>query len=99
MLTFDQAVASGAYTMDTAGSFLINQLTKYDWTVNDPLVNITWDRDVPRRGSLARALSPALRGGHLDHSPAHGHARYFSRRLRRCQARSTAKRCRRDGDS
>lgn len=46
MITFDQ------YTADTAGSFLIQQLTKYDWTTNDPLVNITWDRDVPRRGDV-----------------------------------------------
>lgn len=46
MLTFDQ------YTADTAGSFLLQQLTKYDWTSNDPLVDITWDRDVPRRGDI-----------------------------------------------
>lgn len=46
MLTFDQ------YTPDAAGSFLIQQLTKYDWTINDPLVDITWDRDVPRRSDI-----------------------------------------------
>jgi len=43
MITFDQ------YTPDAAGIFLTQQLTKYDWTANDPLVEITWDRDVPRR--------------------------------------------------
>lgn len=45
-VTFDN------YTADTAGSFLIQQLTKYDWTTNNPLVNITWDRDVDRRGDI-----------------------------------------------
>lgn len=43
MITFEQ------YTADAAGSFLLQQLTKYDWTNNDPLVSVTWDRDVKRR--------------------------------------------------
>ena len=47
MITFDQ------YTPDAAGIFLTQQLTKYDWTANDPLVKITWDRDVPRRLDVA----------------------------------------------
>jgi hypothetical protein len=47
MLTFDQ------YTPDAAGVFLTQQLTKYDWTANDPLVVTTWDRDVPRRLDVA----------------------------------------------
>ena len=47
MLTFDQ------YTADAAGIFLIQQLTKYDWTVNDPLVDITWDRDIERRTDIS----------------------------------------------
>ena len=47
MITFDQ------YTPDAAGVFLTQQLTKYDWTANDPLVVTTWDRDVPRRLDVA----------------------------------------------
>ena len=47
MLTFDQ------YTPDAAGIFLTQQLTKYDWTANEPLVKTTWDRDVPRRLDVA----------------------------------------------
>lgn len=42
-MTYDE------YTADAAGSFLIQQLTKYDWTTNDPLYSTTWDRDVRRR--------------------------------------------------
>jgi hypothetical protein len=43
MITYDE------YTVDAAGIFLTQQLTKYDWTTNDPLYSVTWDRDVRRR--------------------------------------------------
>lgn len=67
MITFDQ------YTPDAAGSFLLAQLTKYDWTQNDPLVDITWDRDVRRRTDVtitddfaAYAMNMYASGGNLS---------------------------------
>lgn len=47
MQTFDQA------TIDSTGSFLVGQLERLDTTLNEPLVEYTWSRDVPLRTDVA----------------------------------------------
>ena len=43
MVTYDQA------TMDSTGAFLNGELQRIDPTLNEPLVSITWDRDIDLR--------------------------------------------------
>lgn len=57
--TFDAAFLGSASTRDSTGAFLINQLEKLDPTLNEPLVNITWSRDVQLREDLSIAMETA----------------------------------------
>lgn len=47
MITFDQ------YTADAGGIFLMNQLEKYDPTINAPLIATTWGRDIDLRTDVS----------------------------------------------
>ena len=49
MMTYDQM------TVDSTGAFLIGQLERLDLTLNEPLVEFTWSRDV----SIRTDVSPA----------------------------------------
>jgi hypothetical protein len=44
--TFDKA------TMDSAGAFLIGELERLDPMIHEPLVSLSWDRDVPLRSDV-----------------------------------------------
>lgn len=63
--TYDQAWLSSLSqtdmrkTRDSTGAFLINQLEKLDPTLNEPLVNITWGRDIQLREDLSIAMETA----------------------------------------
>jgi hypothetical protein len=46
MFTFDQA------TIDSTGSFYINELERLDQAVHEPLVDITWGRDIMLREDI-----------------------------------------------
>ena len=51
-MTFDQA------TVDGTGAFLVHELERLDQTLNLPLVNFTWSRDIqlrPLRRNAAEA--------------------------------------------
>jgi hypothetical protein len=48
-MTFDQL------TVDSAGSFLIGELERLDPTLHDPLVSITWPRDIDLREDVTIA--------------------------------------------
>ena len=43
LMTFDQA------TLDSAGAFLIGELERLDQTLHQPLVTVTWHRDIDIR--------------------------------------------------
>lgn len=47
MVTFDRA------TIDSAGSFLIGELERLDPTINEPLVAVTWQRDIDLREDIS----------------------------------------------
>ena len=49
MLTFDQR------TVDSAGAFLIGELERLDQTLNMPLVDVTWSRDIQLREDVTIA--------------------------------------------
>ncbi len=49
MFTLDQ------YTKDTAGAFLIGELERLDQQLHEPLVSVTWGRDVDLREDVAMA--------------------------------------------
>jgi hypothetical protein len=49
MMTYDQA------TLDSTGVFLIGQLERLDQTLNEPLVEFTWSRDVAIRTDVSPA--------------------------------------------
>lgn len=49
MMTYDQA------TIDSTGAFLIGQLERLDQTLNMPLVEFTWSRDVDMRTDVSPA--------------------------------------------
>lgn len=49
LTTFDRA------TVDSAGVFLIGELERLDPTINDPLVSITWSRDIDLRSDVTIA--------------------------------------------
>ena len=46
MMTYDQM------TIDSTGAFLIGQLERLDQTLNEPLVEFTWSRDIDIREVL-----------------------------------------------
>jgi hypothetical protein len=48
-MTFDQA------TVDGTGAFLIHELERLDQTLNLPLVNYTWSRDIQLREDVSIA--------------------------------------------
>lgn len=45
-MTFDQA------TIDSTGAFLVSELERLDQTMNEPLVSITWSRDIDLREDI-----------------------------------------------
>lgn len=49
LMTYDQA------TIDSAGSFLVGELERLDPTINEPLVNMTWSRDIDLREDISVA--------------------------------------------
>lgn len=49
MMTFDQR------TVDSAGAFLIGELERLDQTLNMPLVDVTWSRDIDLREDVTIA--------------------------------------------
>jgi len=49
MMTYDQA------TLDSTGAFLVGQLERLDQTLNQPLVEFTWSRDVDIRTDVSPA--------------------------------------------
>src|SRR6516225_5325465 len=49
MMTYDQA------TVDSTGAFLIGQLERLDQTLNMPLVEFTWSRDIDIRTDVSPA--------------------------------------------
>src|SRR5579864_4501285 len=49
MMTYDQM------TIDSTGAFLIGQLERLDQTLNEPLVEYTWSRDVDIRTDVSPA--------------------------------------------
>lgn len=59
MLTFDQR------TIDSAGAFLVGELERLDQTINLPLVQYTWSRDIQLREdvSIADDISSFTRTG------------------------------------
>jgi hypothetical protein len=48
-MTFDQA------TVDGTGAFLVHELERLDQTLNLPLVNFTWSRDIQLREDVSIA--------------------------------------------
>lgn len=65
MITFDSSMLSSPAFLgsqlvrDSTGAFLIGQLEKLDYTLNEPLVDITWSRDVPVRNDISIAMESA----------------------------------------
>lgn len=59
MQTFDANFLASTRTRDSTGAFLIGQLEKLDPTLNEPLVNITWGRDIMLREDLSIAMETA----------------------------------------
>ena len=49
LTTFDRA------TIDSSGAFLIGELERLDQTINEPLVNVTWSRDIDLREDVSIA--------------------------------------------
>lgn len=49
MMTFDR------HTIDSTGAFLINELERLDPTLHEPLVNVTWSRDIDLREDVSIA--------------------------------------------
>jgi hypothetical protein len=49
MMTYDQA------TLDSTGAFLVGQLERLDQTLNEPLVEFTWSRDIDIRTDVSPA--------------------------------------------
>lgn len=49
LMTFDQA------TVDSAGAFLVGELERLDQTLNMPLVDVTWGRDIDLREDVTIA--------------------------------------------
>ncbi|NTG00102.1 DUF2184 domain-containing protein [Agrobacterium rhizogenes] len=49
LATFDRA------TIDSSGAFLIGELERLDQTINEPLVNVTWSRDIDLREDVSIA--------------------------------------------
>ncbi|MFJ6322268.1 MULTISPECIES: DUF2184 domain-containing protein [unclassified Rhizobium] len=49
LATFDQQ------TIDAAGAFLVGELERMDQTINEPLVNVTWSRDIDLREDVSIA--------------------------------------------
>jgi hypothetical protein len=52
LMTFD---ASSKLTVDSTGAFLIGELERLDQTLHDPLVQITWPRDIMLREDVTIA--------------------------------------------
>jgi hypothetical protein len=52
LMTFD---SQSRFTIDSTGSFLIGELERLDQTLHDPLVNVTWPRDVMLREDVSIA--------------------------------------------
>jgi hypothetical protein len=52
LMTFDRATQ---LTIDSTGAFLIGELERLDQTLHDPLVAITWPRDMPLREDVQLA--------------------------------------------
>lgn len=53
--TADQQYTYDAATIDSTGAFLVGQLERLDQTLNEPLVEYTWSRDVFIRTDLSAA--------------------------------------------
>ncbi|MGN5479514.1 major capsid family protein [Cupriavidus basilensis] len=49
MMTYDQT------TIDSTGAFLVGQLERLDQTLNEPLVEYTWSRDIELRTDVSAA--------------------------------------------
>jgi hypothetical protein len=49
MFTYDQ------FTVDSTGSFLIGELERLDQTLHEPLINVTWPRDIDLREDVTIA--------------------------------------------
>lgn len=49
LMTFDRD------TIDSAGAFLVGELERLDPTLNMPLTDVTWDRDIDRRSDVTIA--------------------------------------------
>ena len=47
MMTYDAA------TIDSTGSFLIGELERLDPTLHEPLVDVTWSRDIDLRSDVS----------------------------------------------
>ena len=52
LLTFDSEFS---YTRDSTGAFLIGELERLDQTLHDPLVAVTWGRDIDLREDVTIA--------------------------------------------
>lgn len=56
MFTLDAQLAAAGFsgvTTDSTGVFLLSQLERYDRTLNEPLYNVTWSRDVQLRTDVS----------------------------------------------
>jgi hypothetical protein len=53
--TADQQYTYDAATIDSTGAFLVGQLERLDQTLNEPLVEYTWSRDVHIRTDVSAA--------------------------------------------
>jgi hypothetical protein len=53
--TTDQFTTFDRRTLDSTGAFLIGELERFDPTINDPLVSITWSRDIQLREDVTIA--------------------------------------------
>src|SRR5664280_1667586 len=49
MMTYDKM------TLDSTGAFLINELERLDQTLHEPLVSVTWGRDIDLREDVSIA--------------------------------------------
>lgn len=53
--TMDQMATMDAATRDAAGAFFVSELERLDPTMHDPLVNISWNRDIDLREDVTLA--------------------------------------------
>lgn len=77
MYTRDEFQTYDAATMDSAGAFLIGELERLDPTIHEPLVAVTWNRDIDLRtdvqmGDTSSSFTQSTFGAAGSAAPATG---------------------------